>query len=519
METVSELKSKKPKINPAKSPRPAAAPNLSAPTDAEKIDRSILPLARNDFFDEGSLTQGDEFESDFKRLADLTILGVSFAMAHVFRFDNLQFTSAETTVALLYALLFHVSATFTGVYHKPNEHSIHRQYAKIVTATVVSLSSISFLLLLTHTGETFSRVWLSTAIVLSVSLSIGGRLLFSKLRKKGLVRTTRINTVIVGNGPLAHTLIRRISNDPFQNHEIIGYFSDNRNKLVKTTGTSYLGQNRDIEYVLESLRKADRAVDRVYIALQSSDFERKVEIAKNLLNTPYKVLIIPDYSTNIFANCSSSSIYGLPAIDVTHTPLQGGRSKIKETFDVTIAAILIVTLLPFFLLIAIAIKFESKGPIFFAQRRYGFGGREFKVYKFRSMSVTEDGDTITQATRNDKRITKVGVFLRKSSIDELPQLFNVLNGTMSLVGPRPHAVAHNEMYRKLIGGYMRRHAVKPGITGWAQINGCRGETTELAQMEKRVELDREYVQRWSMSFDFYILLKTFFHLFKNEQAY
>ena len=175
--------------------------------------------------------------------------------------------------------------------------------------------------------------------------------------------------------------------------------------------------------------------------------------------------------------------------------------------------------MPVFLVVAACIKFDSKGPIFFKQRRYGLGGKEFKVFKFRTMTVTEDGDSVVQATKDDVRVTKVGKVLRKTSLDELPQLLNVLNTSMSLVGPRPHAVAHNETYKTLIGGYMRRHSVKPGITGWAQVNGCRGETATLEQMQRRVDFDRDYLRRWSIGLDVYILLKTVKQVLTGDEAY
>jgi putative colanic acid biosynthesis UDP-glucose lipid carrier transferase len=171
------------------------------------------------------------------------------------------------------------------------------------------------------------------------------------------------------------------------------------------------------------------------------------------------------------------------------------------------------------LIIAAAVKWDSEGPIIFRQRRYGLGGEEIAVYKFRSMTVCEDGANIQQAHQNDRRVTRVGAFLRKTSLDELPQFINVLQGRMSIVGPRPHAVAHNELYRKLIKGYMVRHKVKPGITGWAQVNGYRGETDTVEKMQKRIDYDLEYLRNWSLRLDIHIILKTVFVVFKDNNAY
>jgi putative colanic acid biosynthesis UDP-glucose lipid carrier transferase len=176
-------------------------------------------------------------------------------------------------------------------------------------------------------------------------------------------------------------------------------------------------------------------------------------------------------------------------------------------------------LLPVMLAIAIAIKLTSPGPAIFKQRRYGLDGEEIIVYKFRSMTVAEDGAKVTQATRDDKRVTRIGAFLRRSSLDELPQFFNVLQGRMSIVGPRPHAVAHNELYRKQIKGYMLRHKVRPGITGWAQVNGFRGETETLDKMEARISYDLDYLRRWSLALDLWIIMRTIKVALKRDNAY
>ena len=191
----------------------------------------------------------------------------------------------------------------------------------------------------------------------------------------------------------------------------------------------------------------------------------------------------------------------------------------KHTSDLVFASVTLVLLSPLLLLIALGVKLTSPGPVIFRQRRYGVDGQPITVYKFRTMTVTEDGDTIKQATAGDSRVTPFGAFLRKTSLDELPQLVNVLQGRMSVVGPRPHAVAHNEMYRKLITGYMLRHKVRPGITGWAQVNGLRGETETVEKMRERVSYDLDYVRNWSLRFDTYIIAKTVWVVLKGDNAY
>jgi putative colanic acid biosynthesis UDP-glucose lipid carrier transferase len=209
----------------------------------------------------------------------------------------------------------------------------------------------------------------------------------------------------------------------------------------------------------------------------------------------------------------------MPVVSVCDTPYNGISALIKRGMDIVLSIMGLLLLWPVLLAITMAVKLTSRGPALFKQRRYGLNGEEILVYKFRSMTVAENGDTVTQATKGDKRITKLGAFLRKTSLDELPQIINVLQGRMSIVGPRPHAVAHNEQYRKLISGYMIRHKVRPGITGWAQVNGLRGETETIDKMRKRVEYDLDYLRHWSAWMDIKIIFKTIKLVIHDSQAY
>ena len=201
-------------------------------------------------------------------------------------------------------------------------------------------------------------------------------------------------------------------------------------------------------------------------------------------------------------------VRGIPVIGVCESPTDGVNAVLKRAFDVVFSAGALVALAPVLAVIALAVRLESPGPALFRQRRYGLNGGSIVVYKFRSMRVLEDGAQVTQARRDDDRVTRVGRFLRRWSLDELPQFINVLQGRMSVVGPRPHAVAHNEQYRRLIGGYMLRHKVKPGITGWAQVNGLRGETDTLDKMRARIEYDLDYLRNWSLELDLRIVART-----------
>ena len=218
-------------------------------------------------------------------------------------------------------------------------------------------------------------------------------------------------------------------------------------------------------------------------------------------------------------NARSREIGGLPVVSVYDTPFDSFDAIVKRLEDVVLSSIILCLIAIPMLFIAAAVKFTSKGPVIFKQRRYGINGEEIMVWKFRSMTTCDNGDVVVQAKKGDARITKVGAFIRKTSLDELPQFINVLQGKMSIVGPRPHAVAHNELYRDQISGYMQRHLVKPGITGWAQVNGWRGETDTLEKMQKRIEYDLAYIKRWSVFLDMKIIALTILRGFRSSSAY
>ena len=244
-----------------------------------------------------------------------------------------------------------------------------------------------------------------------------------------------------------------------------------------------------------------------------------MELLEELRDTTASIYYLPDIFVFDLIQARSISIDGIPALSMCETPFFGYRAIAKRATDVLISSVALVLAAPLMIAIAILVWLSSPGPIIFRQRRYGLNGEEIIVYKFRTMRVTEDGATIVQAKKVDPRTTRLGQFLRRYSLDELPQLINVLEGPMSLVGPRPHAVAHNEMYRKLIKGYMVRHKVKPGITGLAQVNGLRGETHTIEQMEARVRYDLEYLRNWSLGLDVEILAKTALRVFNDAKAF
>jgi putative colanic acid biosynthesis UDP-glucose lipid carrier transferase len=310
-------------------------------------------------------------------------------------------------------------------------------------------------------------------------------------------------------------LARRLKDNPAMRLEVSGFFDDrSQDRLGMEAGTKLVGNLGDVAaYVKEN------GTDVIFIALPIRHVKRVMNLLDDLRDTTASIYYVPDIFVFDLIQARSGEIQGIPVVAMCETPFYGYRGLTKRLTDVAISVIVLLLLLPLLVLIAVMVKLSSPGPVIFKQRRYGLDGAEIAVYKFRTMRVTEDGSQIKQATRSDSRITPFGALLRRTSMDELPQLINVLQGRMSLVGPRPHAVAHNEEYRKLIKGYMVRHKVLPGITGLAQVNGCRGETTQLQDMEARVNYDLDYLRHWSPMLDFKIILLTIVKVFRDEKAY
>jgi putative colanic acid biosysnthesis UDP-glucose lipid carrier transferase len=296
---------------------------------------------------------------------------------------------------------------------------------------------------------------------------------------------------------------------------VVGFFDDReRERLKVDPEVRLLGKLKDLARYVRA-----HNIEVIFLALPVRQVARMMELIEELRDTTASIYYLPDIFVFDLIQARSISIDGIPALSMCETPFFGYRAIAKRATDVLISSVALVLAAPLMIAIAILVWLSSPGPIIFRQRRYGLNGEEIIVYKFRTMTVTEDGPTVVQATKSDPRTTRIGRLLRRYSLDELPQLINVLEGPMSLVGPRPHAVAHNELYRKLIKGYMVRHKVLPGITGWAQVHGLRGETRTLDQMESRVLYDLEYLRRWSMKLDLEILARTALRIFNDSKAF
>jgi putative colanic acid biosysnthesis UDP-glucose lipid carrier transferase len=310
-------------------------------------------------------------------------------------------------------------------------------------------------------------------------------------------------------------LARRLKNNPVMRLQVSGFFDDrSTDRLGMEPDAKLVGTLSDLSQYVK-----DNGTDVIFIALPIRHVKRVMNLLDDLRDTTASIYYVPDIFVFDLIQARSGEIHGIPVVAMCETPFYGYRGVTKRLTDIGLSIVILLLLLPLLLLIAVMVKASSPGPIIFKQRRYGLDGREIAVYKFRTMRVTEDGEEVRQATKSDARITPVGALLRRSSLDELPQLINVLQGRMSLVGPRPHAVAHNEEYRKLIKGYMVRHKVLPGITGLAQVNGCRGETALLEDMEARVNYDLDYLRRWTPMLDVKIILLTVIKVFRDDKAY
>lgn len=321
--------------------------------------------------------------------------------------------------------------------------------------------------------------------------------------------------IVAGMNEQGIELIRRLNADPYSRVRIAGFFDDrNRERLNHRDQHSLLGKIQE----LPDFAKKNH-IDLIYISLPMASQPRILSLLDELHDTTASIYFVPDIFVTDLIQGRMDSVSGLPVVAVCETPFTGINGVIKRGSDIVLSLLIIGLMLPLLLVIALSIKLSSPGPVIFKQRRYGLDGNEIIVYKFRSMTVCEDGDTIRQAGKHDERVTPLGAFLRRTSLDELPQFFNVLQGCMSIVGPRPHAVAHNEMYRKLIKGYMLRHKVKPGVTGWAQVNGCRGETETLDRMKARIDYDLEYLRNWSLRLDLYVVAKTIWVVLTDRSAY
>jgi len=391
-----------------------------------------------------------------------------------------------------------------------------QQLARAWGVVIIVLAWLAFL---TKTSEAYSRQVITYWAVVAFVAQAFTQLLISKLyRIYSLKYRERVPTLVVGTGRVAHHLTRSLKKNIWLRDEVVGVIAieDNEIELEKVADVDILGMSTEIFDII-----SEKKIRKVYLAPKFDQNGYVRFLQESLIDANIDLVWAPDIFEFHLLNHSVREVAGLPLITLNETPLMsGGPAFIKMLMDKSAALLLIVMLLPLLVGVALAVKLSSEGPIIFKQRRGGWDGKRFNVYKFRSMYLHEPDKVVKQASKNDPRITKVGAFLRRTSLDELPQLFNILNGSMSLVGPRPHAESHDKFYSTKVRKYLARHRIKPGMTGLAQINGLRGETNDLESMEQRIEFDLEYISNWSPILDMKILFLTPFALMaRNEKAY
>ena len=409
------------------------------------------------------------------------------------------------------AALFILGAASHGSYNPSKLVSARVQARCIIMYWCVALLSLALFLFLAKAGPAFSRGTIIIFGMLGLFLLLVSRLVISASLKNALARGAIAGDRAITIGEqdamvdLSHSSLLQKAGA----REIRRY-------LLSPAGTDHMSDLRLLDEVIRFTRS--NSVDCILLALQWSDEHRRNLICERLKVLPIPILLLPDqHVESIFSR--SRPLGREFTIEIQRSPLSGGELALKRALDVIVATGSLVVLTPLFVLVALLIRLEMSGPVIFRQRRKGFNGREFTIFKFRTMNVLENGHIIRQAQRKDPRVTRVGAILRATSIDELPQLVNVLRGNMSIVGPRPHAIAHDDGYTKLIANYAFRQHVKPGLTGWAQVNGFRGETARLELMEQRVDCDLWYIKNWSFWLDLRILIHTVFELFRRRNAY
>lgn len=442
---------------------------------------------------------------------------------------------AGIVLGLLAVIVFLILSKITGLSRTCDRGNADYEITAIMVTWLMTVMSLAVIGFATRYGEVFARSVMFSWSLLAPMMVALSRMLVRIVQQSAIRRGYGARRVaIAGLNALGRQTADNIGSEPALGFNLVGFYDDrveNRpsqsvsdlkdnvgpsdDSPVESTDDATLSGN--LSELVDRCRGGE--IDTVLVTLPMRAEDRIRYLLDQLSDSTVSVYIVPDFFVFELLHSRWTNMGGLPAVSVFENPLFGVDGVIKRITDVALAAMgLIVAGIPM-TMIAIGIKLTSKGPVFFRQKRYGLDGKQILVWKFRSMRTCDNGAVVKQATKDDPRVTALGKILRKTSLDELPQLFNVIEGTMSLVGPRPHATAHNEQYRRLIRGYMLRHKVKPGITGLAQVNGCRGETETIDKMEQRVQWDHQYIRRWSLWLDLKILFKTVMVVWKQDTAY
>ncbi|MGD0835343.1 MAG: undecaprenyl-phosphate glucose phosphotransferase [Polyangia bacterium] len=464
----------------------------------------------------GPLHRLETWMCALQRLVDIVIVISAQALAHAVIGRPWD---AETTIMTLIALLvFGFAAEVGGLYRPWRTGTILHETKNALLAWMTVPPALFALWFLSKTTADYSRVassaWFALTPLLLSAVRIGVRIALRLVRIQG--RNIRRVAVFAYNED-AERLADAFDSQPSLGIRLSGIYDDrseDRRHLPVHPGCAVVGGAKDL---VRACRRDD--LDAVYIALPLRAERRTGQILAALADTTVSVYLVADLQYYSLLHAQWSQIGNVPVVSLHDSPFGGMVGWLKRAEDLALGGLITALALIPMLCIALAIKIKTPGPILFRQRRYGLCGRQIRILKFRTMTVCEDGSDVAQVGKDDSRVTALGRFLRRTSLDEFPQFFQVLTGELSLVGPRPHAVAHNEKYRAIIHGYMLRHIVKPGITGWAQVNGWRGETAEIEKMEERVRHDMEYIRNWNLLLDMKILFLTVFGRKKGRNAY
>lgn len=451
------------------------------------------------------MTRFDQLSPLLFKTIDIACVIAAAYTSYWLRFDTWYVPERFRDLIIIAALLVVFFTSYKAAYTSWRGHYGFQLFGKLATAWTLAGASLLTILVFTHQGEFYSRLWLGfwwltglTSTALS-RLAVYGYLAY--YRAKG---HNRKKVVLVGERTSCNKVRKQLNEARWSGYEVV-------KRLCRHSTPQEIGK--------ETI-ELGRNVDEIWLAMPLTQGDKVKHILYELRNHTQNIRFIPDVSDLRLLNHKANQVAGMQMLDMSTSPLDGAAGILKRVEDFILGLAIFVLITPLLLLISALVKATSRGPVLFKQKRNGIDGKPIKVYKFRSMYVhKEKSGTVTQAKKNDSRITPLGRFLRRTSLDELPQFYNVLQGRMSIVGPRPHAIAHNEQYRELVESYMRRHKVKPGITGWAQVNGYRGETDTLEKMEKRVEYDLYYIDNWSIWLDLKIIIMTFFKGFLGNNAY
>jgi putative colanic acid biosynthesis UDP-glucose lipid carrier transferase len=460
---------------------------------------------------------GDAEFASLMRLVDFVLIYVALWLPTYARGEVWDQRSwAAATIA---APLFVAIGQSLRIYESARGTGLKPQLARVWGSWFVGVVPVLlFLAFIFKRSEEYSRVVISSWFVLVPLLiaiwRMGAMLGLRGVRARGYNKRA---AAIIGMTKLGEQLALQIQAVPSLGLAVYGFYDDRTGERCHPIPESLGKRAGSLSDVVEAARAGE--IDLIYIAFPLRAEPRVNELLRELSDTTPSVYLAADFYAYDLLHARWCSLGGIPTVGLHETPFYGVDGWLKRLEDIVLGTLILILIAIPILVIGICVRLTSSGPALFKQRRYGLNGEVIHILKFRSMTVMEDGSEIKQATEGDTRMTEFGAFLRRTNLDELPQFLNVLKGTMSIVGPRPHAVAHNELYRKKVQGYMLRHKVKPGITGWAQVNGWRGETDTLEKMERRVEHDLDYIRNWSLLWDLQIIFMTVFGAGARRNAY